>query len=223
MAQPKITLYVDTVSPFGYIAYYILRNDPIFSKCDITYIPIFLGGVMKACGNLTPINIRNKAEWIGRERIRWSTRFSVPMKENLPEGFPNLTLLIMRAMCALTVLHPGKEGQELLVKTLDRLFEAYWVEHKKTYEKDGLQEVLESVLGKEEAGKVLAMAGKEGKEVLAKNSDQAFKDGAFGLPYFLATNGKGETEAFWGVDHLAVVCEHLGLEKPKTSGWKSLL
>lgn len=24
-AQPKITLYVDTVSPFAYIAYYILR------------------------------------------------------------------------------------------------------------------------------------------------------------------------------------------------------
>lgn len=25
MAKPKITLYVDTVSPFGYIAYYVLR------------------------------------------------------------------------------------------------------------------------------------------------------------------------------------------------------
>jgi hypothetical protein len=25
MARPKITLYVDTVSPFAYLAYYILR------------------------------------------------------------------------------------------------------------------------------------------------------------------------------------------------------
>jgi hypothetical protein len=28
----------------------------------------------------------------------------------------------------------------------------------------------------------MEMAGKEGKEVLAKNTDKAFADGAFGLP-----------------------------------------
>jgi hypothetical protein len=106
MAGPKLTLYVDTVSPFSYEAYYILRvstrhtfldaamllnnglclnpgwkredsrflgrcvdnrlihsslqNDPVFKKCEITYIPIFLGGVMKACGNTPPINIRSR-------------------------------------------------------------------------------------------------------------------------------------------------------------------
>jgi 2-hydroxychromene-2-carboxylate isomerase len=54
------------------------------------------------------------------------------------------------------------------------------------------------------------MAGKEGKELLAKNTDKALADGAFGLPWFVATNSKGETE-------------HLGLEKPKTGGWKALL
>lgn len=70
---------------------------------------------------------------------------------------------------------------------------------------------------------VLAMAGKEGKEVLAKNTDQAFQDGAFGLPYYMATNAKGETEGFWGVDHLALVTEHLGIDKPKAGGWKSVL
>jgi len=107
MAGPKLTLYVDTVSPFAYEAYYILRvssryvssvslssskglclnsiwerrawkviwevpswnrvlillrkqNDPVFKKCEISYIPIFLGGVMKACGNVPPISIKSK-------------------------------------------------------------------------------------------------------------------------------------------------------------------
>ncbi|CZS89660.1 related to glutahione s-transferase subunit 13 [Rhynchosporium agropyri] len=223
MAQPKITLYVDTVSPFGYIAYHVLRNDPVFSKCDMTYVPIFLGGVMKACNNMAPLNIKNKDKWIDAERTRWASRFNVPMTKKVPEGFPNLTLLTMRALCALTVLHPGKGGQAVFTMTLDRLFEAYWVEHKKIYEKGALGEVLESVLGKEEAEKIMAMAGKEGKEILGKNTDQAVQDGAFGLPYFLATNSKDETEGIWGVDHLAIVAEHLGLEKPKTSGWKSML
>ncbi len=69
----------------------------------------------------------------------------------------------------------------------------------------------------------MEMVGKEGKEVLAKNTDQALADGAFGLPYFVATNAKGETESFWGIDHLAQVTEHLNLEKPKTGGWKAVL
>ncbi|KAH7336385.1 thioredoxin-like protein [Rhexocercosporidium sp. MPI-PUGE-AT-0058] len=223
MAQPKITLYVDTVSPFGYIAYYLLRNDPVFSKCDITYIPIFLGGLMKMCNNAPPISIKNKGTWIGKERLRWAHLFNIPMAEETPPGFPQMTLTIMRALCALTVLHPGKEGQEVLTKALDALFEASWVQHRKTNEKEVLEDVLVGVLGKEEAGKVLAMAGKEGKETLNKNTDQAFQDGGFGLPYFVATNSKGETECFWGVDHIAQVTEHLGLEKPKMGGWKSVL
>lgn len=70
---------------------------------------------------------------------------------------------------------------------------------------------------------VLEMAGKEGKEILARNTDAALADGAFGLPWFVATNGKGERETFWGVDHLAQLADHLGLERPKTGGWKALL
>ena len=70
---------------------------------------------------------------------------------------------------------------------------------------------------------VMEMAGKEGKEVLAKNTDMAFADGAFGLPWLVATNSKGETEGFWGVDHLGQVADYLGLEKPKRGGWKALL
>lgn len=57
--SPKITLYVDTVSPFAYEAYWLLRNDPVFAQCEITYIPMFLGGVMKATGNVAPINIKS--------------------------------------------------------------------------------------------------------------------------------------------------------------------
>jgi 2-hydroxychromene-2-carboxylate isomerase len=37
-----------------------LQNDPVFKKCEITYVPIFLGGVMKACGNTAPINIKSR-------------------------------------------------------------------------------------------------------------------------------------------------------------------
>lgn len=70
---------------------------------------------------------------------------------------------------------------------------------------------------------VLTMAAKEGKETLLKNSDQAVAEGAFGLPWFVATNSQGETEGFWGVDHLGQVVAHLGIEKPEMGSWKALL
>lgn len=95
----------------------------------------------------------DKGTWISNERLRWATLFNVPMKKELPPNFPPMTLSIMRGLCALTILHPGKEGQGILTKCLDRLFEAYWVEHRKTYEKDVLVEVLNEVLGTEECEK----------------------------------------------------------------------
>ena len=48
---------------------------------------------------------------------------------------------------------------------------------------------------------------------MQRNTDRALEEGAFGLPWFVATNAKGETEGFWGFDHLGLVIEHLGLER----------
>ncbi|KAG5208352.1 hypothetical protein GY631_5710 [Trichophyton interdigitale] len=60
MAAPKITLYVDIVSPFAYIAYHVLRNSPVFANCTTTYVPVLLGGIIQATGNTPPIRIKNK-------------------------------------------------------------------------------------------------------------------------------------------------------------------
>ena len=70
----------------------------------------------------------------------------------------------------------------------------------------------------------MGRAATEGKQLLIENSNTAMEDGAFGLPWFVCTNATGQTEGFWGVDHLGQVTEFLGLEKPKNSvGWKALL
>jgi hypothetical protein len=39
------------------------QNSPTFKQCDVTYVPIFLGGLMKATGNTPPIQI--KSEFFG--------------------------------------------------------------------------------------------------------------------------------------------------------------
>jgi 2-hydroxychromene-2-carboxylate isomerase len=55
--KPKLTLFVDIVSPFAYMAFYVLQRSAAFKQVEVTYIPIFLGGVMKACDNRPPISI----------------------------------------------------------------------------------------------------------------------------------------------------------------------
>lgn len=145
------------------------------------------------------------------------------MSKTMPEGFPPMTLTIMRALCALSIVEEGKSGQGRLPAALDELYKAFWVEHKKTHEKEVLVEVLAGALGKEETQHVMEMVPKEGKERLAKNTDQALADGAFGLPWFVAENERGEKEGFWGVDHVGQLAGFLGLEKPGRGGWKALL
>ncbi|KAL3963710.1 hypothetical protein ACCO45_000714 [Purpureocillium lilacinum] len=215
MPRNKITLYVDTVSPFAYIAYYVLRHHAVFQGCDVTYVPIFLGGLMKACGNTAPINITNKKAWINRNRQLWADTLQVPIKKELPDNFPPMTLGIMRQLAAL--------DEQRLVQALDALFHDFWVEHRETHKPEVLGSLLGKVLGSDAAATVAAEASGTGKAALLRNTDEAFAAGAFGLPWMVCTNAAGQTESFWGVDHLGQVATFLGLKRPEAGGWKALL
>ncbi|KAI1343814.1 thioredoxin-like protein [Xylariaceae sp. FL0016] len=216
MGPTKITFYVDVVSPFAYEGYHILRHDAAFQNVQITYVPIFLGGLMKACGNKAPIQIKNKDKWINLERNRWARAFGIPMTEQAPPEFPPNTVGVMRALACMP-------SQDALARALDRLYADFWVAHQPVATPEVYGPVLRAVLGDAEAEKVLAAATTTGKTALQENTDQAFAAGAFGLPWFVCTNDEGKTEAFWGVDHLGQVAQFLGLEKPGTAGWKAVL
>lgn len=117
----------------------------------------------------------------------------------------------------------GQGNQTLLVKTLETLYHDYWVNHQETNDPRVLQLLLERVLGRDGTAKVTAIAAEHGKAALLRNTDAAFAAGAFGLPWMVCTNFKGEKESFWGVDHLGQVASFLGLQRPSTDVWKALL
>ncbi|KAF7891111.1 uncharacterized protein EAF02_001436 [Botrytis sinoallii] len=223
-ARPKITLYVDTVSPFAYEAYWIFRHDPTFSRCNIEYIPVFLGGIMKDVGNNPPINIKNKDKWIDRDRLHWASVFNIPMSSKTPVGFPHMTLGIQRALGVLPFLFPeGNEAHEILCQCLDRVYEMYWVDGKNITAPGVFEEVLQNLIGEEKKELVLKEIAGKGKEAVLKNNERAVRDGAFGLPWMVCTTSAGETRGFWGVDHLAQVVDFLGLERTKSRAWKAYL
>ncbi|WEW59295.1 hypothetical protein PRK78_004764 [Emydomyces testavorans] len=220
MPAPKITLYVDIVSPFAYLAYYITRHSPVFAKCEVSYVPVFLGGIMKATNNKPPIHIMNKDKWIGAERLRWSRFFNVPITPGTPKGFPIFTLAVQRALCAVASESPNK-----LAPCLDALYRSLWVEGNSEVGKpEGFVPVLSEVLGKEAAEEMNRKSTtEEVKKMLFANTDRAVASGAFGLPWIECTNSKGDVESFFGVDHLGQVASFLGLETSTDKGFRCVL
>jgi 2-hydroxychromene-2-carboxylate isomerase len=68
----------------------------------------------------------------------------------------------------------------------------------------------------------------EARGLLSANTERAMKEGAFGLPWLVATNSADEKESFWGFDHLGQVVEFLGLERSSRGGqeesrWRVML
>lgn len=142
------------------------------------------------------------------------------MNQDMPPNFPPLTLPVVRA---LTVIQQ-ELGSEKLMAALDVLFEEFFVNHAPTHEPAELARVLAGCLGGEaEAKRVMEATTTDAiKQAVQAKTKAAFDDGAFGLPWIVCTKTDGTTEGFWGVDHLAMVADFLGLEKP-AEGWKALL
>jgi len=43
------------------------QNSPAFRNCTVSYVPIFLGGLMHSCGNTPPIRIKSKINQLVNE------------------------------------------------------------------------------------------------------------------------------------------------------------
>jgi 2-hydroxychromene-2-carboxylate isomerase len=61
MPESKITLYTDVISPFGYLAWHILQNSPVFANTKIVLVPVFQGGIMQMNDNRPPMTIKSKS------------------------------------------------------------------------------------------------------------------------------------------------------------------
>ncbi|CAG8314166.1 unnamed protein product [Penicillium salamii] len=220
MAAPKITLYFDICSPFSYIAFHVLNKSPVFSGCNIEYVPISLRGLLQLCQNPPPIAVKNKFQWINRERLYWARRFNVAMSEAIPEGFPASTADLQLVLCLVAQKYPDN-----LILMIQRMYREYWAEgNSNALAPEGFSVILAQELGPQRAERVLALAKTpEEKSVLDENTQRAFGSGAFGLPWLDCTQPGGETEGFWGIDHLGRVVDFLHLDRSLDDSFGVLL
>lgn len=137
-----------------------------------------------------------------------------------PEPYPQVTLATMRSVCAVQILYPEKMAEYMIA-----LYRKFWIDLEPVSKPEVFGKVLAEVLGSEDRAKEVLKATTEqdAKDLLKANTDEAFKSGSFGAPWFVATKENGETHGFWGINHLGLMIEYLGLDRGKDRAFRSLL
>ena len=156
---------------------------------------MLLGGVFKACGNHSPIEIPAKGKWLRQDLQRWAQRYSVAFNHN--PYFPVNTLTLMRGAAGMQMRGP------LFHKYVEAMFHAMWGEPRNL----GDPQQLAAVLGQAgiDAADFNSMVNDPAvKEQLKRNTEEAVARGVFGAPTFFV----GE-EMFWGQDRLEFVAAAL--------------
>ena len=187
-----VEFYFDLGSPYSYLAYYRLLQMAERQEIQIVYKPILLGGVFKATGNRSPIEIPVKGAYSILDMQRWAEYYHIPMQMN--PHFPMNTLTLMRILTGVQLLHLEKFEQVLKL-----LFDAMFGTPQNLNEPAVLAEVLKpSGFSVED---IMSMVQSEVvKQKLITETEQAIQRGIFGAPTFFVGD-----EMYWGQDRLHFV------------------
>jgi 2-hydroxychromene-2-carboxylate isomerase len=193
MAAPlRVEFHFDFGSPNAYLAALVLPAIEQRTGVKFDYVPVLLGGVFKATGNLSPAEslrgIKNKPEYNALETERFLRRHKIT-KFKMNPFFPVNTLTLMRGAIA-----AGFEG------VFDSYFRAayhhMWVEPKKMDDPQVFRDAFMS--SGLDIDPIIARAQQDDvKKQLIENTNSAVARGTFGSPTFFV----GE-EIYFGKDSL---------------------
>jgi 2-hydroxychromene-2-carboxylate isomerase len=190
-----VEFYFDFGSPYSYLAYKALPGIAAARGAKIVWRPMLLGGVFKATGNHSPVEIPAKGRWLNQDLQRWAARYGAVFKNN--PHFPVNTLVLMR----------GAAGMQLrgadFDKYVETIFRAMWEEPRNLGEPQELAEVLRQA-GFDADAFMALVSDAAVKDQLKKDTEDAVARGVFGAPTFFVGD-----EMFWGQDRLDFVAQAL--------------
>ena len=200
MAAPlKVEFHFDFGSPNAYLAELVLPEIERRTGVKFAYIPVLLGGVYKATGNMSPFDslrgIKNKAEYNALETQRFLRRHDITKFKSNP-FFPVNTLTLMRGAVA-------AQFEGLFEPYFRAAYHHMWVEPKKMDDPQIFRAAfLSSGL---DIDRIIARAQQDDvKKKLVENTNNAVARGSFGSPTFYVGD-----EIFFGKDRLREVEEEI--------------
>jgi 2-hydroxychromene-2-carboxylate isomerase len=189
-----LEFFFDYGSPASYLAYTQIPRIAERTGAQILYHPMLLGGVFKATGNHSPVDIAPKGVWMMADLARFAARYGVPYVRN--PNFPINTLHLMRGAIA-------AENDGRLVPYSDAMFRAMWVDQRNMEDPIVIGTVLRAA-GFDPTAMMAAIGTSGVKNRLRANTEEAVARGVFGAPTCFVGN-----EMFFGQDRLDFVEEEL--------------
>ena len=200
MAPPlKLEFQFDFGSPNAYLAELVLPEIERRTGVKFDYVPVLLGGVYKATGNMSPFDslrgIKNKPEYNALETQRFLRRHNITKFKPNP-FFPVNTLTLMR--CAVAA-----QFESLFETYFRAAYHHMWVEPKKMDDPQIFREAF--ISSGVDIDRLIARAQQDDvKKKLIENTSDAVNRGSFGSPTFFVGN-----EIFFGKDSLRNVEEEI--------------
>ena len=168
-----LAFYFDFGSPASYLAYKRIRQLESEHDLSVHWLPMLLGGVFKATGNESPVNVPAKGEYMIRHDFpRFAKRYGVPMQFN--PHFPINTLNLMRAAIAAQQL-------DCFDAYADAIFDAMWQEQLNLGDIALVAKVL-SESGLDAQALIDLSQESDIKAALIANTEAAVGRGVFGAP-----------------------------------------
>jgi 2-hydroxychromene-2-carboxylate isomerase len=196
MSNKTVEFFFDFGSPTTYLAHTQLPRIASQAGAQLIYRPMLLGGVFKATGNASPVNVPAKGRWMMRDLARWAARWGVPFSVN--PHFPINTLTLMRGATGLLMRRP-----ESFARYADAVFAAMWVNPRNLGDAAEVENVL-ALAGIPAAEFMAMVADPEVKAALVAQTEQAVARGVFGAPSCFVGD-----EMFFGQDRLDFVAAAL--------------
>ena len=200
---PRVEFHFDFGSPNAYLAHLVIPAIEQRTGARFVYVPVLLGGVFKATGNVSPAvslhGIKNKGEYMARETQRFVAKHGITRFAPNP-FFPVNTLQIMRGAVA---------AQRLgcFARYVDEVYRHMWADPKKMDDPAVTRAaLLESRLPADEL--LAHAADPDVKQELLSNTEASVARGVFGSPSFFVGD-----ELFFGKDRLRDVEEVIAAQR----------
>jgi 2-hydroxychromene-2-carboxylate isomerase len=197
---PGFEFWFDVGSPYSYVAWKALPALEARTGAKAALRPMLLGGVFKATGNRSPVEVPAKGRWTDVDLARWAHRVGAPFERN--PWFPVNTLALMRGAAGLRLRDP-----DALPRYLEAVFAAMWARPRNLGDPAEVARTLAEA-GFDARSFVAMIEDPEVKDALKRDTEEAVARGVFGAPTFFVGD-----ELFFGQDRMDFVAEALAARR----------
>ena len=178
---------------FGSLASYLAHTqlDKIQAETGATpvYLPMLLGAVFKATGNVSPVSVPAKGKYIFVDFKRFADSYGVELNNN--PFFPIITTTLMRMLTGLQM-----RSDDRMHEFMDVIYKAIWVDALNLNDSQVVEHVLNNAHF--DSADLLHVANEQAtKDRLRDVTTQAVERGVFGAPTFFVDH-----QIFWGQDRI---------------------